>query len=203
VAGSQRPRPTEKPRDFQAKYAVCSRIAKVSARAREKLPQKKERQRCKSMCSPTNEPDQPPCSFTNGRHTNRLSVSAGFFRNFLSVRVHKRTGVTQVLYGARLFRAIVVRSDDWNKPRIGWSVASSYMSAGIAQPRDLQRAQPCAKRRCRSKHRSYRCVSGTGEVSFWPARHRFNSNQISRGPSRDQIASFGLCLHRGLAPIFE
>src|SRR6266446_1819893 len=37
--------------------------------------------------------------------------------------------VTQVLYGARLFRAILVMSDDWNQPRC-WSVASRYMSAG-------------------------------------------------------------------------
>ena len=48
---------------------------------------------------------------------------------FLPSRSTTKPCVTHVLYGARLFSAMLVMSDDWNQPRC-WSVASRYMSAG-------------------------------------------------------------------------
>ena len=46
----------------------------------------------------------------------RLLVSAGF-GNFFAVPSTTNPCVTQALYGARLFSAILVIKDDWNQPR--------------------------------------------------------------------------------------
>src|SRR5204863_4031191 len=51
------------------------------------------------------------------------------FEIFFPSRSTTKPWVTQVLYGARLLRATLVMSEDWNQPRC-WSVASRYMSAG-------------------------------------------------------------------------
>jgi len=121
---------------------------------------------------------------------NRFVVRARFRNLFPSRSTTKTVGSHRSCRARDCLSATLVMSDDW-KPAPMLIGCFEIHVGGIAQF-GMQRAkQLCAKRRCRSKHRSCRCVSlCRRKAESWARSTSFNSNQcLNRVARRDRRAS--------------
>src|SRR6266513_6510356 len=167
------------------------------------------RQRCNRCCSPTNEPDPRRVRLQNGRHLPasrkrwiwKFSFRRGRQRN---LALHKFCTVLD--YSARCSSGATIETSrdvglllrDTSQPA---GKATLLLSLVHLLVRECLRnatpagsvIQPCAKRRCRSKHRSYRCVSlyRAEDQVFWQDPGRSIQTKRLSLARRPDLRAFG------------
>src|SRR4029453_6708042 len=148
------------------------------------------RQRCNRCCSPTNEGDPRRVCLQNGRHLPASRKRWIWKFSFRRGRQRKRAVGkfwTVLDYSARCLSGATIETS-----RDVGLLLRDTCRLDRATP-DAARRQPCAKRRCRSKRRSYRCVSlyRAEDQVFWQDRRPSIQTKRLSLARRPDLRAFG------------